>query len=352
MEVVAVEGKDVASWRDFRNELRTSPKIDDPRKAGDKVKITFRSVGKDKKETSLDATLALEMMEFTGGFGGRGQPNRQRPFLMDSTVGGQQANVQNDQGKDGVNTGGIYRVQGQRRNLDPRQQPQPAAVLLLEHPRRSERRQGRSTSSAIRPSGRAPTAASASPPPTPAASTRTTTPLWINPKDSRHMHHRLRRRLLRHLRQGRDVGPPQHPRPRPVLPRRGGQQAALQRLRRPAGQRLVGRPVAHAARHGARQRRLDVPERRRRLRLPRRFRSIPISSTPRARAGRSIAATSAPANRASSARSPSSRANRSASTGTRRSSCRTTTRASSTRARSTSSARSTAATTRSRSAPT
>jgi len=108
MEVVAVDGKDVGSWFQFRNELRTSLKAENPRNAGDKVKITFRSMGKDKKETKLEAELALEMMEFAGGFGGRGQPNRARPFLLDNTVGGQQANVQGDQGKEGVNTGGVY----------------------------------------------------------------------------------------------------------------------------------------------------------------------------------------------------------------------------------------------------
>ena len=108
MEVVSVDGKDVGNFRDFRTELRTSLKAENPRNAGDKVRITFRSVDKDKKETKLEAELALEMMEFAGGFGGRGQPNRARPFLLDNTVGGQQANVQNDQGKDGVNTGGVF----------------------------------------------------------------------------------------------------------------------------------------------------------------------------------------------------------------------------------------------------
>jgi photosystem II stability/assembly factor-like uncharacterized protein len=108
MEVVSVDGKDVGNFRDFRNELRTSLKAENPRGAGDKVTITFRSVDKDKKETKLTAELALEMMEFAGAFGGRGQPNRARPFLLDGTVGGQQANVQNDQGKDGVNSGGVF----------------------------------------------------------------------------------------------------------------------------------------------------------------------------------------------------------------------------------------------------
>jgi photosystem II stability/assembly factor-like uncharacterized protein len=105
MEVVGVDGKEVANWFQFRTELRVSPRVENPRKAGDKVAISFRQGSK-----KLDATLALETMEFAVPFGGggRGQPNPQRPFLMDRTVGGQQPNVQKDQGKDGVQTGGVY----------------------------------------------------------------------------------------------------------------------------------------------------------------------------------------------------------------------------------------------------
>ncbi len=107
MEVIAVEGKPIANWAEFRTELRVSPKAENPRKAGDKVKITFQTIDKDKKETKLDAVLPLETMEFSGNVG-RGQPNPTRPFLIDRTVGGQQANVMKDQGKEGVNTGGVF----------------------------------------------------------------------------------------------------------------------------------------------------------------------------------------------------------------------------------------------------
>ena len=106
MEVFAVDGKEVANYQQFRTELRTFAKADNPRKAGDKVLITFRDGGK-----KLDASLALETMEFDPGFG-RGAPNPNRPFLMDRTVGGQQANVVKDQGKDGYQTGGSLQVQG------------------------------------------------------------------------------------------------------------------------------------------------------------------------------------------------------------------------------------------------
>jgi len=109
MEVAAVDGKAVANWSEFRGELRTSPKAVDPRKAGDPVRVTFRAVDKDKKETKLEVVLALETVEVTAVPLGRGSPNRTRPFLLDNTVGGQQANVQKDQGKDGFNTGGVFK---------------------------------------------------------------------------------------------------------------------------------------------------------------------------------------------------------------------------------------------------
>lgn len=102
MDILAVNGKEVANGQQFRTELRTSPKATDPRKAGDKLQITFMEGTK-----KLEATLALEPMEFAGP-GGRGQPNPTRPFLLDRTVGGQQANIMKDQGKDGFQTGGIY----------------------------------------------------------------------------------------------------------------------------------------------------------------------------------------------------------------------------------------------------
>jgi photosystem II stability/assembly factor-like uncharacterized protein len=97
MEVVAVDGKTVTNWPQFRGELRTFPKQPDARKAGDKVKITFKT--SDKK---FDATLALEAMEFGP------QPNPNRRFLRDQTVGGQLENVVKDQGKDGFQTGGVF----------------------------------------------------------------------------------------------------------------------------------------------------------------------------------------------------------------------------------------------------
>jgi photosystem II stability/assembly factor-like uncharacterized protein len=106
MEVVAVEGKEVSNWQQFRAELRTSPKAVDPRKAGDKLKIAFK-----EGEKRFDVVLALEMLEYTpptSGPGAREPANPNRPFLKDRTVGGQEANVQKEQGKNGFQTGGVY----------------------------------------------------------------------------------------------------------------------------------------------------------------------------------------------------------------------------------------------------
>jgi photosystem II stability/assembly factor-like uncharacterized protein len=111
MEVLAVEGKPAPNWTEFRNELRVSPKAPDARKAGDTVKVTFKTPDKDKKETQLDVVLPLETLEFelpAGGVGGRGSVNPLRPFLIDRTVGGQRPNVQKDQGKDGLQSGGVF----------------------------------------------------------------------------------------------------------------------------------------------------------------------------------------------------------------------------------------------------
>jgi photosystem II stability/assembly factor-like uncharacterized protein len=105
MTVTSVEGKDVNNWREFRTELRVSAKLENPRKAGDKVTVTFQEG--DKKPVS--ATLALEMAELRSP-AAKG-PNllaAARPFLMSPIVGGQQVNVQNSQGKDGYQTGGVY----------------------------------------------------------------------------------------------------------------------------------------------------------------------------------------------------------------------------------------------------
>jgi photosystem II stability/assembly factor-like uncharacterized protein len=106
MIAVAVNGKEVGNWKEFRAELRVGPKVPNPRKAGDKVKVAFK--GEQNKQ--FDVELALEMAEVrVAGTGTKANPLTQlRPFLMNGTIGGQQANVQNSQGKDGDQTGGVY----------------------------------------------------------------------------------------------------------------------------------------------------------------------------------------------------------------------------------------------------
>jgi hypothetical protein len=104
MTVVAVEGKDTPDVRAFRTELRVGPKAEDPRKAGDKVKVTF----KDREAKPLEVTLPLEAAEIRFAGAGRPTTGPSRPFILQPQVGGQQANVQKDQGKDGFQTGGVY----------------------------------------------------------------------------------------------------------------------------------------------------------------------------------------------------------------------------------------------------
>ena len=104
MVVTAVEGKDVKDWREFRTELRVGPKAENPRAAGDKVKIRFK--GLDDKP--VEATLPLEMAELRAGGVGGASAITGRPHLMNGTIGGQVQNVQNTQGKDGYQTGGVY----------------------------------------------------------------------------------------------------------------------------------------------------------------------------------------------------------------------------------------------------
>ncbi|MBX9626084.1 MAG: PDZ domain-containing protein [Gemmataceae bacterium] len=70
------------------------------KKPGDKAKITVTREG---QPVEIELTLAQ-------GRGGRRAPaNPVRPHLRDSVTGGQQPNVQGSQGKDGFQTGGVYK---------------------------------------------------------------------------------------------------------------------------------------------------------------------------------------------------------------------------------------------------
>ncbi len=99
-----IDGKPVASRRDFQAALRTGPQEDSPRKVGDKVKVKVK-----QGEKTIAAELAIVEMQIAGfgggGGGGRGA-NPNKPYLLG--LGGQQPNAQDTQGKDGYQTGGVY----------------------------------------------------------------------------------------------------------------------------------------------------------------------------------------------------------------------------------------------------
>ncbi len=103
--VVEVDGEEVGSARDFLRALRVGPRVEDPHKAGDKVKLKVKQGDKTK-----EVELALVETQVQGLFGGGGGPGRgasaTRPYGLG--LGGQQPNRQNSQGKDGYQTGGVY----------------------------------------------------------------------------------------------------------------------------------------------------------------------------------------------------------------------------------------------------
>jgi photosystem II stability/assembly factor-like uncharacterized protein len=98
--VTEVDGKPSPEFRDFV--MSTAQE----KKAGDQMKLTILR-GKEKPE-KIEVTLTLAELDIAGLMGaGRGGPTRNRPYA--TTLGGQQANVQDQQGQDGWQTGGIYR---------------------------------------------------------------------------------------------------------------------------------------------------------------------------------------------------------------------------------------------------
>jgi S1-C subfamily serine protease/photosystem II stability/assembly factor-like uncharacterized protein len=103
--ILEVDGKTIGNFRDFIQALRVSPREDNPRKAGDKVKVKVKS-----GEKTIDAEPALVAMDVPGFGGGGGGPTRGsvpgKPYLMG--LGGQQPNVQEQQGKDAFQTGGVF----------------------------------------------------------------------------------------------------------------------------------------------------------------------------------------------------------------------------------------------------
>lgn len=98
--VQLIDEKPVSGFRETFQQLAGS------KRAGDKIKVQFDRDG-EKKEAEL--TLTAPPFGGAGGRGGVGAvPGRTtRPFA--STLGGQRENVQNQQGKGGFNTGGVFK---------------------------------------------------------------------------------------------------------------------------------------------------------------------------------------------------------------------------------------------------
>jgi photosystem II stability/assembly factor-like uncharacterized protein len=102
--VTGADGKAIDDFREFMQETSRD------KKAGDKMKL---SVLRGKEKLDLELTLAeIDVAQLFQGGGGRGGglpggASRDKPYS--SGLGGQQANVQDQQGKDGWQTGGVYR---------------------------------------------------------------------------------------------------------------------------------------------------------------------------------------------------------------------------------------------------
>jgi len=105
-EVVAVNGDEVTSLRSFLAALRVGPRVpaENARKAGDKVKVTFKLADGSTKE--VEVALVDTPVQGLGSTGPARGETATRPYGLG--LGGQKPNVTVRQGKDGYQTGGIY----------------------------------------------------------------------------------------------------------------------------------------------------------------------------------------------------------------------------------------------------
>jgi len=100
--ITAVNGKAITSADDYRSEIAEFS-------AGDKVTFTFK---RDTEVKKVDLTLAEMPQGFGKGGGGSGGGGKKggkgdRPYLCQ--LGGQDQNMQDQQGPDGWKYGGVYR---------------------------------------------------------------------------------------------------------------------------------------------------------------------------------------------------------------------------------------------------
>jgi photosystem II stability/assembly factor-like uncharacterized protein len=94
--ITAVAGKPVKDQQTLRTVLAGF-------KTGDKVKVTIQ---KDGKKSDVEIVLGGRT-EPKGKEGGMQRPT-DRPFIIRPEIGGQRENIQDQQGKDGYQTGGLY----------------------------------------------------------------------------------------------------------------------------------------------------------------------------------------------------------------------------------------------------
>jgi photosystem II stability/assembly factor-like uncharacterized protein len=92
--VVEIDGKAIASYADLTGQIQSH-------KAGDKVKVKFLRGG-----TPNEVELTFAERPATGGGGGRGSTPA-NPFAQ--SLGGQRENMQDRQGADGFQTGGVFK---------------------------------------------------------------------------------------------------------------------------------------------------------------------------------------------------------------------------------------------------
>ena len=134
--VTRVGGEPVAGLRGFFRALNVGPGVEDARQSGTKLKLSIKSGDAAEKEFELE--LVPVPYEPPAGTVARGA-TANRPYGLG--LGGQQANVQFRQGKDGVETGGLYKSSDFGDTWERVNSPQPAADVFFGRPRRPGRRQ-------------------------------------------------------------------------------------------------------------------------------------------------------------------------------------------------------------------